>query len=36
LGVALLPRAVVKEDAEGTLVAFKPSPLGRPANGQTE
>ena len=36
MGVALLPRAAAKDDAEGTLVSFRPSPLGRSANGQTD
>jgi hypothetical protein len=34
LGVAPQPRAAVKDDAEGKVVAFRPDPLGRSANGQ--
>ena len=35
-GVAPLPRAAAKSEAEETVVPFKASPLGRPANGQIE
>jgi hypothetical protein len=34
LGMAPQPRSVAKDEAEGTVVAFRPSPLGRSANGQ--
>jgi hypothetical protein len=36
LGVALQPRGAAKDDTEGTLVTFRPSPLGRSANGQAD
>jgi hypothetical protein len=34
LGVAPQPRAAARDEAEGTVVNFRPSPLGRSANGQ--
>jgi len=34
LGVAPRPRAAAKEEAEGTVIAFRPNPLSTPTNGQ--
>ena len=35
-GLASLPRATAKNEAEETVVPFRASPLGRPANGQID
>jgi hypothetical protein len=32
-GVIAQPRAAAKDEAEGTVVAFRPNPLGNPTNG---